>query len=252
MVFLLGVTKKKKKIKRALFVVVVVVDRARESIRCESIEASPAVCPARFLITPTTVVLRSSWGDKTPSGILHGRQFRPVTRPVDRLASNKSRTPPVSRSRATGSYRARPCHASENLFFFSFPPRPLSSVFVVSLAVLFCPDRSFRLNCGRWKDCSAGDGRADSHSFSRRLYWKVRWSALYWLSLLIDILSRRQPNGSLIMRSKRQNVITCIGILSEQVGFSLSLSLSLSLSFFQLGDSLVCISFDYYCHYYYY
>lgn len=87
----------------------------------------PAVCPARFLITPTTVVLRSSWGDKTHpvfstgdnSDWLLGQWI------VSRLIKVECR--PVSRSRANVS--RCPCHASENLFF---PPPSFLNVLRLS------------------------------------------------------------------------------------------------------------------------
>lgn len=147
---------------------VVVVDRARP-IRCIG-SGLAAVCPARFLITPTTVVLRSSRGDtKPPSGILNGRQFTGLP---DRLASNKSRTSrrfPRSQIHVSAFV---PCHAKrENLFFFAPspppPPPPPRGEFVLLL-------EQFLFNCGRLKDCPGNEG-------SMLLY--IRW--LLFIGMLI-------------------------------------------------------------------
>lgn len=138
---------------------VVVVDRARP-IRCIG-SGLAAVCPARFLITPTTVVLRSSRGDTKPrSGILNGRQFTGLP---DRLASNKSRT---SRRFPRSQIRIRVCPVSRQTGKFIFfapspppPPPPPRGEFVLLL-------EQFLFNCGRLKDCPGNEG-------SMLLY--IRW-----------------------------------------------------------------------------
>lgn len=66
---------------KSLFVVVV--DRARP-IRCIG-SGLAAVCPARFLITPTTVVLRSSRGDTKPHRVFSTDDNSPGYRIVSRL-----------------------------------------------------------------------------------------------------------------------------------------------------------------------
>lgn len=130
---------------KSLFVVVV--DRARP-IRCIG-SGLAAVCPARFLITPTTVVLRSSRGEEETQnpdrGILNRRQFTrlPTTWIVSRLIKVERAASSVSS--IAGIRVCIPCHATENLFFA--PPSPFSCLahptllaeeFVLFLERSFC------------------------------------------------------------------------------------------------------------------
>lgn len=110
---------------KSLFVVVV--DRARP-IRCIG-SGLAAVCPARFLITPTTVVLRSSRGEgggeeeetQNPDrGVFSTDDNSPTTTwIVSRLIKVERAASSVSS--IAGIRVCIPCHATENLFF-AHPP----------------------------------------------------------------------------------------------------------------------------------
>lgn len=138
---------------KSLFVVVV--DRARP-IRCIG-SGLAAVCPARFLITPTTVVLRSSrgeegggGGDTKPrsGGILNGRQF--THHHVDRLASNKSRTRRLLGFLDRGDTRLYPV-SRHGKFIFCPPPPHLPPLFLLFGS---SPHSSWRNSFYSWSEVS--------------------------------------------------------------------------------------------------